>query len=85
MSGWGFILAGGWGTAEAASKHVIHSRLKRAGMHWSREGAGNPIQLKNPLLESSREPAFTILAELTAKLGCARVVDRGVDGTSGVY
>lgn len=36
----------GSGIAEAACKHVIQSRFKRAGMRWSREGAENLLQLR---------------------------------------
>lgn len=36
----------GSGIAEAACKHVIQSRFKRAGMRWSHEGAENLLQLR---------------------------------------
>ena len=36
----------GSGIAEAACKHVIQSRFKRAGMRWSQEGAENLLQLR---------------------------------------
>lgn len=37
----------GSGVAEGACKHVIQSRFKRAGMRWSRSGAGNLLALRN--------------------------------------
>lgn len=36
----------GSGIAEAACKHVIQSRFKRSGMHWSRQGAEKLLQLR---------------------------------------
>jgi hypothetical protein len=36
----------GSGIAEAACKHVIHSRFKRSGMRWSAQGAENLLQLR---------------------------------------
>lgn len=36
----------GSGIVEAACKHVIQSRFKRAGMRWSQEGAENLLQLR---------------------------------------
>lgn len=36
----------GSGIAEAACKHVIQSRFKRAGMRWSRQGAWNLLPLR---------------------------------------
>ena len=36
----------GSGIVEAACKHVVQSRFKRSGMHWSRQGAENLLQLR---------------------------------------
>jgi hypothetical protein len=43
-------LARGWhigsGIAEAGCKYVIEARFKRAGMRWSRSGAGHLLRLR---------------------------------------
>ena len=62
------------GVVEAGCKHAVGARLKRAGMHWSVDGANAIIALRCCILSGrfEREMALGFLNSSAAGPACSR-------------